>query len=82
MRYIFLHFHLYFPYKIFFPSKSIFFSANNVYFVKNTNIFSKKIFFFQLSFATNEQPYSSVEKGTNDKDSKHVLGAIFSSHSR
>ena len=34
-----------------------FFSANNVYFIKNTNIFSKKIF-FQLSFATNEQPYN------------------------
>ena len=33
-----------------------FFSANNVYFVKNTNIFSKKKIFFQLSFATNEQP--------------------------
>ena len=32
------------------------FSANNVYFVKNTNIFSKKKSFFQLSFATNEQP--------------------------
>ena len=34
-----------------------FFSANNVYFIKNTNIFSKKIF-FQLSFAANEQPYN------------------------
>ena len=32
-----------------------FFSANNGYFVKITNIFSKKNFFFQLSFATNEQ---------------------------
>ena len=35
-----------------------FFSANNVYFIKNTNIFSKKKVFFQLSFATNEQPYT------------------------
>ena len=35
-------------YKIFFPY--------NVYFVKNTNIFSKEKYFFQLSFATNEQP--------------------------
>ena len=34
----------------------LFFSANNVHFAKNTNIFSKKHFFFQLSFATNEQP--------------------------
>ena len=42
-------------YKFFFHIK-LFFSANNVYFVKNTNIFSKKKFFFQLSFATNEQP--------------------------
>ena len=45
-----------FCYKIFFPLK-FFFSANNVCFVKNTNIFSKKKFFFQLSFETNEQPY-------------------------
>ena len=37
-----------------------FFSANNVYFIKNTNIFSKKKFFFQLSFATNEQTYSQM----------------------
>ena len=42
-------------YNFFFHTKS-FFSANNVYFVKNTNIFSKKNFFFQLSFAANEQP--------------------------
>ena len=42
-------------YKFFFPYKIIF-SANNVYFVKNANIFSKKKIFFQLSFATNEQP--------------------------
>ena len=48
---------------IFFSIKKVFlhiktfFSANNVHFVKNTNIFSKKyIYFFQLSFATNEQP--------------------------
>ena len=42
--------------KLFFHIKT-FFSANNVYFVKNTNIFfKKKFFFFQLSFATNEQP--------------------------
>ena len=45
-----------FCYKIFFPLK-FFFSANNVCFVKNTNIFSEKKFFFQLSFETNEQPY-------------------------
>ena len=45
-----------FCYKIFFPLK-FFFSANNVCFVKNTNIFSEKNFFFQLSFETNEQPY-------------------------
>ena len=32
-----------------------FFSANNVYVVKNI-FFQKKNFFFQLSFATNEQP--------------------------
>ena len=49
MRYIFLHFHLYFflQKNIFFHIKT-FFSANNVYFVKNTNIFSKKKFFFNL----------------------------------
>ena len=35
-------------YKFFFHIK-LFFSANNVYFVKNTNIFSKKIFFFNLA---------------------------------
>ena len=47
-----------FRYKTFFPYK-FFFSANNAYFVKikNTNIFSKKKSFFQLSVATNEQPY-------------------------
>ena len=49
---------------------------------KHKYFFKKKFFFFQLSFATNGQPYSSGEKGTNDKHSKHVLGAIFSSHSR
>ena len=32
-------------YKTFFPYKTIF-STNNVYFAKNTNIFSKKKFFF------------------------------------
>ena len=37
-----------------------FVSASNEYFVKNTNIFSKKKFFFKLSFATNEQPYKFV----------------------
>ena len=42
-------------YNFFFLIK-LFFSANNVYFVKNTSIFSKKKSFFQLSFATNEQP--------------------------
>ena len=44
----------------FFFHIKLLFSANNayfVYFVKNTNIFSKKKFFFQLSFATNEQLY-------------------------
>ena len=41
----------------FFFHVKLFFSANNVYFVKNTNLFSeKKIFFFQPSFATTEQP--------------------------
>ena len=68
MRYIFFTFSfIFFSVKKVFFSKKIFniklffhiktfFSANNVYFVKNTNIFSKKKFFFQLSFATNEQP--------------------------
>ena len=51
-------------------------------FCKKQIFFQKKKIFFQLSFATNGQPYSSGEKGTNDKHSKHVLGAIFSSHSR
>ena len=41
--------------KLFSPHKTLF-SANNLYFVKNTNIKKKKNFFFQLSFATNEQP--------------------------
>ena len=43
-----------FRFKTFLPNKRIF-SENNVYFVRNTNIFQKN-FFFQLSFATNEQP--------------------------
>ena len=47
-------------YKFFFHIK-LFFSTNNVCFVKNTNIFSKKNFLFQLSFATNEQPYITEE---------------------
>ena len=38
----------FFNIKLFFPYKNIFFSANNIYFVKNTNIFSKKKFFFNL----------------------------------
>ena len=65
--YIFLYFSLFFSkkhfhYKTFFLQKH-FFSANNVCFVKNTNIFSKKNnFFFQLSFATNEQLYSCSYK--------------------
>ena len=46
--------------KVFFSKKHFhcktFFPANNVYFVKNTFFFKKKIM-FQLSFATNEQPY-------------------------
>ena len=33
------------------------FFANNVYFVKN-KFFQKKKIFFQLSVATNEQPYA------------------------
>ena len=41
--------------KTFFFHIKTFFPANNVYFVKSTNIFSKQNFFFQLSFATNEQ---------------------------
>ena len=48
--------------KHFFHIKT-FFSANNVYFVKNTNIFSKTIF-FQPSFAANEQP-QPVEQETS-----------------
>ena len=44
----------FFNIKCFFHIKT-FFSANNVYFVKSENI-SSKIIFFQLSFATNEQP--------------------------
>ena len=36
-----------------------FFFANNVYFIKNTKIFSKKNFFFKLSFTIIEQPYTS-----------------------
>ena len=35
-----------------------FFSTNDVYFVKSNYFFKKKIV-FQLSFATNEQPYGS-----------------------
>ena len=46
----------FFNVKLFFHIKT-FFSVNNVYFVKNTNIFWKNNFFFQLSFATNKQPY-------------------------
>ena len=63
MRYIFFSFSIKKAFSIkknqynFFFHIKLFFSANNVDFVKNTNIFSKKIFFFQLSFATNEQPY-------------------------
>ena len=60
MRYIFFTFSfIFFSVKKVFFSKKIFniklffhiktfFSANNVYFVKNTNIFSKKNFFFNL----------------------------------
>ena len=64
--YIFLCKSVFFSKKIFrygtvFPYK-FFFSANNVYFVKNTNIFSKKTIFSQLSFAANEQPYSKWRK--------------------
>ena len=64
MRYIFFTFSFILSFtvkklfiiKLFLQIKT-FFSANNVYFVK-TNIFSKKkIFFFQLNFTTNEQPY-------------------------
>ena len=53
MRYIFFSFSVKKPfsvkknqYKFIFPYKIFFFSANNVYFVKNTNIFSKKNYFF------------------------------------
>ena len=65
MRYIFFTFSFILSFlvkklfiiKLFLHIKT-FSSANNVYFVK-TNIFSKKKkkFFFQLNFATNEQPY-------------------------
>ena len=41
-------------YNFFFPYKNIF-CVNNVYFVKNI-FFQKKKIFFQLGFATNEQP--------------------------
>ena len=41
--------------RLFLPYKNIF-SADNVYFIKHI-FFQKKHFFFQLSFATNEQPY-------------------------
>ena len=44
--------------KTFFPYKNIF-SANDVYFVKNKYFF-KKTLFFQLSFTTDEQPYSVI----------------------
>ena len=37
-----------------------FFSANKVYVVKNKYFFKKKNFFFQLSFATNEQPFGVI----------------------
>ena len=47
----------FFHYKTFLPNKS---TANNVYFIKNKYFFKKKIIFFQLSFATNEQSYSST----------------------
>ena len=51
---------IYFHIKLFFLIK-IFFSANNVYFLKNTNSFSKAIcLFFQISFATNEQPLKTA----------------------
>ena len=69
MRYIFFKFSFiffsvkkvffskrFFNVKLFFHIKKVF-SVNNVYFSKNTNIFLKQ-FFFQLSFATNEQPYT------------------------
>ena len=68
MRYIFLHFHLYFSLqKKFFSVKNIFniiffypykniFSANNVYFAKK-HFFKENKICFQLSFAKNEQPY-------------------------
>ena len=48
-----------FQYKTLCPYKDIF-SANNVYFVKTRNIFLEIIFFFQLSFTINEQPYFLV----------------------
>ena len=61
MRYIFLHFHLYFSLqkkflfskknfrnKTFFFHIKTFFSANNVYFVKNKSFSKKKNFFFNL----------------------------------
>ena len=61
MRYLFLHFHFFqlkknFNINLFFHIKTIF-SANVVYFVKNKYFLKKKKMFFQLSLATNEQPY-------------------------
>ena len=44
-----------FQYKTFFPNKNIFFSKKCIFCRKTKNL-SKKKFFFQLSFATNEQP--------------------------
>ena len=60
--YIFLCNKSFFSVKIFFNIKLFFhikrfISASNAYLVKNKNICSKKNCFFQLSFATNEQPY-------------------------
>ena len=64
-----------FCYKIFFPLK-FFFSANNVCFVKNTNIFSEKKFFFQLSFETNEQPYLYTKHFCNIFPTKTQLWTV------
>ena len=74
MRYIFLTFSLiFFSIKNFFFHIKTFFSADILYFVKKHKHFFKKEFFFQLSFATNEQafkihyPFKWIQLNGNEK---------------
>ena len=79
MRYIFFTFSfIFFSVKKVFFSKKIFniklffhiktfFSANNVYFVKNTNIFSKKNFFFNLVLQQMNNHRKWIKKGKTFK---------------